>query len=136
MEQYSIDYLVDKLYIDLNNCTSPNKKIAIERPIITSANKRTFFSNFRAICNKINRKEEDVRLFFEKELNTDVNINQEGCLVITGLFKLQGMTKILSNYIKDFCMCKECNCCDTELIKENRLTFISCNKCLSKKTLV
>jgi translation initiation factor 2 subunit 2 len=135
MNPYKLDFLIDRAYTELKNCSHSNEKLRIDTPNITSANTRTFFSNFRKICKKLNRKEEEVRFFFEKELNTDVNINQDGCLIISRVFKVQGVTKILSNYIKEYCTCKECNSCDTLLIKENRLTFISCNRCLSKKTL-
>jgi translation initiation factor 2 subunit 2 len=72
-------------------------------------------------------------MFFEKELQTSVSINQDGGLVITGMFKQPGLLKIFTNYIKEYVTCKECNSCDTEIIKENRITYLKCNKCLSKK---
>lgn len=135
MEPFSQEFLIDRLYIELNNCSNPNKKVSLERPEVCIANKKTFFSNFSEICQKLNRKDTDVKKYFEDELKTEVNILQDGGLNIVGIFRQPGIQKILGNYIKDFVACKECNSCDTELIKSNRITFISCNKCKSKKAL-
>lgn len=134
MEQdYTIPYLVDRLYAELKNYNSTNKKLTLNKPDIKSANKRTFITNFKAICAKLNRNSDDVKSYFEKELCTQISINQDGGLVITGVFKQMGIMKVLDSYIKEYVTCKECKSCDTEIIKENRITFLKCNKCLSKK---
>ena len=136
METYTDNFLLDKLYSELESLTTPNKKISIEKPEVSSANKRTFVANFRNICNKLNRKEEDVRTFFETELKTAVTINQDGALVITGNYKQNGIMTILTNYMKEYVICKQCSSCDTELIKENKILFLTCNKCLSNHAIV
>jgi translation initiation factor 2 subunit 2 len=133
MEPYNSKFLVDKLYIELSRSAASNRKLILEKPEISSANKKTFISNFKAICTKLNRKVDDARDYFEKELCTTVTVNQEGSLVITGVYKQVGIMKVLDSYIKKYVTCKECSSCDTEIIKENRLTFLKCNKCLSKK---
>ena len=79
------------------------------------ANKKTYIANFRAICNKLNRTEDEVKLFFEKELATVISINNNGSLIITGIYKQQGILKILNNYILEFVTCKECKSCDTNV---------------------
>lgn len=137
MNVYSDTYLVDKLYSELEAIGNDSKikKIALEKPEVTSANKKTFISNFRMICLKLNREEADVKLFFEKELNTTVTINQDGGLVITGFYKQNGIMTILTNYIKEYVMCKQCNSCDTYIIKEKKITYLKCNKCLSSFSL-
>jgi len=136
MNTYSDTYLIDKLYAELDDIGSNSKKIAIDRPDVSSANKRTFLKNFRNICLKLNRDEEDVRAFFEKELKTAVTINQDGAMVITGMYKQNGITTILTNYINEFIMCKQCKSCDTNLIKEKKILYLNCNKCLSRHSLI
>lgn len=130
---YTTTYLVDKLYMELKNYNSTNKKLTLNKPDIKSANKRTYISNFRTLCTKLNRDIDDVKTYFEKELCTTITINQDGALVITGMFKQIGIMKVLDSYIKEYVTCKECKSCDTEIIKENRITFLKCGKCLSKK---
>jgi len=136
MEPYNTKFLIDRLYIELGKYSAPNKKLVLEKPEISSANKKTFIANFKVICAKLNRKSEDVREYFEKELCTTVTTNQDGALVITGVYKQQGVMKILGEYIKKYVTCKECSSCDTEIIKENRIVFLKCGKCLSKKAFV
>lgn len=128
--------LLDRLYDELAKKTTPsNNKLTIDAPIVACANKRTYVSNFAIICNKLNRKESDILQYFTEELNTAISIDQNGCLIICGIFKQAGIQKIFGNYIKEYIICKECHSYNTELIKENRITFLSCNKCLSKKAL-
>lgn len=133
MELYTTEYLVERLYTELKNHTNANKKLMLNKPDIKSANKRTFITNFKDICGRLNRNIDDVKNHFEKELCTTVTINQDGGLVITGVFKQAGVMKVLDTYIKDYVTCKECKSCDTVIVKENRITFLKCNKCLSKK---
>lgn len=133
---YKVEYLIDRIYNELEVHLNSSKKISIEKPQVSIANKKTFIANFRNICTKLKRKEEDVRLFFEKELNTTVTINQDGALIITGMYKQPGIINVMTNYIKEYVTCKECGSCDTELIKENRILFVKCNRCLSKKALI
>lgn len=138
MANYTITFLIDKLYSELNEINaydSKNKKLVLNRPIIKSANKRTFISNFKEICNSLNRNIDDVKTYFEKELATTVTINQDGGLVITGMYKQNGVMKIMESYIQTYVMCKECKTYSTDIVKENRITFMKCNRCYSKKTL-
>jgi len=135
MEPYSDNFLTEKLYSELETLVTPTKKISIEKPEVSNANKRTFIANFKNICNKLNRKEDEVRLFFEEELKTTVTINQDGALIITGNYKQNGIMTVLTNYMKEYVICKQCNSCDTGLIKESKITFLICSKCLSKYAL-
>lgn len=136
MELYNTKFLLDRLYIELGDHLNSNKKLSIDKPEIASANKKTYINNFKIICSRINRSIDEVKNYFDKELNTPTSINQDGALVITGIFKQNGIIKVLGNYIKEYVTCKECFSCDTEIIKENRITFLKCNKCLSKKSLI
>ena len=136
MEQYNTKFLVDRLYTELGNQLSSSKKLVLDRPEINSANKKTYIGNFKEICNKLNRKMDDVKAYFESELRAPCNLSQDGTLVITKVFKQVQVSKVLSSYIKDCVTCKECNSCDTDIIKENRITFLKCNKCKSKKAFI
>ena len=136
MSTYSIDHLVDRLYDELDSQEKESKsKLSLPAPEVTSANKKTFIKNFTGICSKINRKDDDVKAFFEEELKASCSIDANGMLIIQGLFRELGIKKILSNYVKSFVLCKECASGATEIIKENRITFMNCKSCLSKKAL-
>lgn len=131
---YSGKELLDRLYTELANRTN-GAVMTIPKPEVSSANKKSFIANFRTICNKLNRPEQEVKKYFIDELKTDISISQSGALIITGRYELRQITKMFSNYIKEYITCKECSSCNTEIIKENRITFIVCKKCLAKKAL-
>lgn len=135
-QEYSIEFLTDRLYDELNSLTANNKKLIIEKPIVKAMNKKTYILNFTSICSKINRQTNDIKQYFEKEMSAPTSINGQGGLVITGMFKEIHILKVFSRYIEDFVKCKECSSCDTELIKENRIVFNNCGKCKSKKALI
>lgn len=138
MANYTTTFLIDKLYSELDEINShdlKSQKLILSRPIIKSANKRTFISNFKEICKSLNRNIDEVKIYFEKELATTVTINQDGGLVITGLYKQNGVMKVMESYIQTYVICKECKAYNTDMVKENRITFMKCNICYSKKAL-
>lgn len=130
---YTVEELVDRLYDELNGIYKNSKKVILDRPDVKAQNKKTFISNFTEICCKLNRPTNDVKKYFETEMHVVTSINGQGGLVITGMFKEPQIMKIFTNYIKDYVKCKECNSCDTEIIKQDRITYNNCNKCKSKK---
>jgi translation initiation factor 2 subunit 2 len=136
METYSDQFLLDKLYEELEAFSPSIKKLSIERPEVTSANKKTFVVNFRNICSKLNRTEAEIKQFFENELKTTVTINMDGALVITGNYKQNGIMSILTSYLKEFVICRQCSSCDTILKKENKIMFLVCSKCLSEHAIM
>ena len=133
---YDLDYLLDRTYEELEQTMNKKTKATIPKPDVSSANKRTFISNFRNICAKLNRNEIDIKNFYDVELRTKSSIDKEGNLIIHGMFQPKGIQKILLGYIKSFIVCPECNATDTLLNKENRINFLTCNICLSKKALI
>ncbi|ARF09704.1 translation initiation factor 2 subunit beta [Indivirus ILV1] len=135
LQTYSVEFLADRLYDELLNQNVNNKKLIIEKPIVKSLNKKTFILNFTSICSKINRPTLDVKQYFEREMSTSISINAQGSLVITGTFKEINILKVFSSYIENFVKCTECGSCETEIIKENRITYNNCKKCKSKKAL-
>ena len=133
---YHVNELVDRLYKELENQQTNNQKVILEKPIVKTANKRTCIVNFSAICSKLNRNILDVKQYFEKEMNVVSTINIQGSLIITGMFRENNIITVFSSYIKDFVKCRECNSCETVIVKENRITYNCCNKCKSRKALI
>lgn len=134
---YDTIYLIDRLYEQLNQNSelSNKKKISLVRPEVSSANKKTYIKNFKEMCQRLNREMSEVQKFFEDELIAKSSIDAKGALIISGMFKQNGIQKILLNYIKQFVICKECGNGETALLKENRILFLDCKKCLSKKAI-
>lgn len=131
-----MEQLLDRLYEKLDQCQNNTNKLYITRLKVSSANRKTFIQKFEEMCTKLNRPVNDVKQFFEEELSTSTTIDSSGNMIVTGLFKQEGVDKILSNYIKQYVQCSECKSCNTVINKESKITFINCSKCLSKKALL
>lgn len=132
MEPYSVEFLVDKFYDEYNQ---DSQKLAVPKPTVMIQNKKTCIVNFKNICDRINRTNDHVKNYFDEELANTSSINSNGGLVINGIFKEHKIMTILEGYIKKFLMCSQCKNLDTQLIKENRLNFMKCNTCFSKKVV-
>ena len=135
MTPYNTEELIDKFYNELELKTGKVVKLSVDRPVIKCLNKKTFLSNFRTICKQLKRDESSILKFFSEELRTIISIDQNGGMVIDKLFKQNGIEKVLNSYIKEYVICSECKFGDTIIKKENRITFIECQKCFSKKPI-
>lgn len=136
MTEYDYKIYIDRLYDKLQIYNDgASKKLSLPKPVVTAANKKTHVSNFRLLCTKLNRDELDVSKYIEQELSTQSSIDGSGGLKLNGIFRLLGIQKILTNYIDSYIHCKECSGYVTDILKENRITYIKCKICLSKKAI-
>ncbi len=136
MTDYDYKVFVDRLYDKLELFKDgTSKKLSLPKPVVNIANKKTVVANFRILCTKLNRDELEVSKFIEQELSTQSSVDGTGGLKLSGIFRLMGIQKIIARYIESFIHCKECNGYATDLLKENRITYVKCKICLSKKAI-
>jgi translation initiation factor 2 subunit 2 len=96
--------------------------------------KKTILTNFFQIVSYIRRKPEHFQKFMLKELA--VSGQKEGDrLVLNMKVPSAKINQKMEQYVKEFVLCKECKKPDTELIKEDRLTFIHCLACGAKHSV-
>jgi len=112
----------------------PDKTLSKERFEPPRANisiqgTKTIIANFDAVCQKLRREPKMVSKYLGKELAVPVSI--EGSrLVLHGKISERQVNERLSNYIKYFVMCKECNRPDTKIISgEHGFSFLVCEAC-------
>lgn len=96
--------------------------------------KKTILTNFLQIASHIRRKPEHFQKFILRELATSGNIERDRLILNNKVSSAKINTKI-EDYVKEFVLCKECKKPDTELIKEDRLTFIHCLACGAKHSV-
>lgn len=95
------------------------------------AGKKTILTNFFQIASYIRRDPLHFRIFLLKELATSGQIEGER-LVLNNKISSVKINEKIEVYVKEFVICKECGKPDTELKKEDRLTFIHCLACGAK----
>ncbi len=137
-EQYIIH--LGKIYAKLG---TENKIIEKEKEKISPIQhsiqgKKTFWINFIKMCSQIKRNPELVSDFFTTELQKSATINQQGSLIIQGVYKYSQLQRLLINFIKEYIECNSCKGSETKLERNsvNKLYFIKCNICLSERSVV
>ncbi|KAH8928645.1 hypothetical protein BT69DRAFT_1212529 [Atractiella rhizophila] len=116
--------------------TTGAKKYTLAPPQVQKeGNKRSIFTNVGEICRKMHRSPEHVIQFLFAELGTTGSVDGNGSLVIKGRFQGKQIENVLRRYILEYVTCKICKSPDTLLEKDNRLFFVSCQTCNSRRSV-
>ncbi|KAF3932029.1 hypothetical protein ABW20_dc0104122 [Dactylellina cionopaga] len=103
--------------------------------VVREGNKKSIFVNLPEIARKMKRNPDHVIQFIFAELGTNGSVDGAGRLVIKGRFQQKQLESVLRRYIIEYLTCGTCKSPNTALNKENRLFFVSCNICGSKKSV-
>lgn len=98
-------------------------------------NKKTLFANVKEISERMHRPTEHVIQFLFAELGTSGSVDGTNRLVIKGRFQQKQIETVLRRYIMEYVTCKTCKSVNTKLTKENRLYFLDCNSCGSRRSV-
>lgn len=117
--------------------SSGGKSFKIPPPqCLREGNKKTIFANIADICKRMKRTDEHVTQFIFAELGTTGSVDGNRRLVIKGKFLQKQIENVLRRYIVEYVSCRTCRSPDTELLRgENRLLFIECNSCASRRSV-
>ena len=154
---YTYSELLSRFYASLHASnpsllTSTGKRYTIAPPSIhREGNKKSIFANISDICKRMHRQPEHVIQYLFAELGTTGSVDGSGRLVIRGRFQQKQIENVLRRYIgksifallKDYKLiqaveyvtCKTCKSPDTLLTKENRIFFMSCESCGSRRSV-
>ncbi|KAG8891821.1 hypothetical protein FRC01_014499 [Tulasnella sp. 417] len=112
------------------------KRYTIVPPSIhREGNKKTIFANVSEICKRMHREPDHVIQFLFAELGTNGTVDGSQRLVIKGRFQQKQIETVLRRYIVEYVTCKICKSPDTLLSKENRLYFMTCQSCGSRRSV-
>ncbi|KAJ7940677.1 translation initiation factor [Mycena leptocephala] len=116
--------------------SSAGKRYTIAPPSIhREGTKKSIFANVTDICKKMHRQPEHVIQFLFSEMGTTGSVDGAGQLVIKGRFQQKQVENVLRRYIVEYVTCKTCKSPDTLLTKENRIFFMSCESCGSRRSV-
>lgn len=138
----SYDLLLNRFFTLLaqknpDHASSGSRSYKIPPPqCLREGNKKTIFANIAEICKRMKRTDEHVTSYLFAELGTSGSVDGSRRLVIKGRFQQKQIENVLRRYIMEYVTCKTCRSPDTELNKgENRLYFITCNSCGSRRSV-
>lgn len=125
--------LLDKAYAEVKQVTAGSR---FEIPKVEGhiEGKKTIITNFYQISDYLRRNSEHFQKFILKELATSGQ--REGDrLVLNNKVPSAKINQKIEQYTKEFVLCKECGKPDTELTKEDRITFLHCLACGAKHSI-
>jgi len=139
---YNYQELLTRFYAALHAAnpsllsSSSKKRYTIAPPqIFREGNKKSIFANVTDICRKMHRQPEHVISFLFAEMGTTGSVDGAGRLVIKGRFQQKQIENVLRRYMVEYVTCKTCKSPDTLLTKENRIFFMACESCGSRRSV-
>ncbi|VVT45060.1 uncharacterized protein SAPINGB_P000624 [Magnusiomyces paraingens] len=113
----------------------PDQKYKIPPPEVKRDGKKTLFVNIKEISDRLHRPTDHVTSFLYAELGTTGSVDGSNRLVIKGRYQQKQIETVLRKYIVEYVTCKTCKSINTVLKKENRLFFLDCNSCGSRRSV-
>jgi len=139
---YTYQELLTRFYASLHAAnpsllsSSSKKRYTIAPPqLFREGNKKSIFANVTDICKKMHRQPEHVIQYLFAEMGTTGSVDGAGRLVIKGRFQQKQIENVLRRYMVEYVTCKTCKSPDTLLTKENRIFFMACESCGSRRSV-
>ncbi len=126
--------LLEEAYKKVKQTESSEERFEIPEVEGHFEGKKTIITNFSQISSYIGRSPEQFQKFILRELAASGQ--KEGDRLVLNMKVLRPkINEKINKYIDEFVFCKECKKPDTELKKENRITFIHCLACGAKHSV-
>jgi len=126
--------LLDEAYKKVKQIKISNGRFEIPKIEGHFEGRKTILTNFFQIASYIRRKPEHFQKFMLRELAASGQ-KEGNRLVLNIKVPSTKINQKIEQYVKEFVLCKECKKPDTELIKEDRLSFIHCLACGAKHSV-
>ena len=128
------EQLLDEAYSKVKSVSGSGERFKIPKIEGHIEGKKTILTNFFQIASHIRRNPEHFQKFLLRELAASGQ--REGDrLVLNIKVPSAKINQKIEDYVKEFVLCKECKNPDTELIKEDRLSFLHCLACGAKHSV-
>ena len=96
--------------------------------------KKTILTNFLQIASYLRRTPEHLQKFLLRELATQGQMEGDR-LVLNNKVPSTKINQKIEEYTTEFVLCRECGKPDTEIKKEDRLSFVHCLACGAKHSV-
>jgi len=134
---YTYHELLSRVFsiLEEQNLVCQKQSYKIVPPVVQREGRKTVFCNVKDIATRMKRPCEHLIQFLFAELCTQGSLDGNQRLVIKGKFQPNQIETILKRYIAEYVMCKTCKSAESVLQKENRLYFVTCQSCGSKRSV-
>ncbi len=128
------EQLLNKLYKEVKVTETSTERFEIPKVTGHIEGTKTIITNFSQIAGMIRRPQEHFLKFLLKELATPGKVDGER-LILQRKLSSKFINEKIERYVNEFVICPECKKPDTELMHENRITFIHCLACGAKNSV-
>jgi len=132
MDNY--EKLLEGAYKNIKKVDSNGERFEIPKVEGRFEGKKTILTNFSQIVSHIRRKPEHFQKFLLKELAASGQVEGDRLILNIKVPRAKIDSKI-QQYVKEFVLCKECGKPDTEIIKQDRMSFVHCMACGAKHSI-
>ena len=131
-----MDYreLLERARSQLPEDVSEHKRFEVPRPRCHVIGMRTILTNFKEICEALNREPRHVLKFFSGEMATAATM-QRNRAIFQGKFDYSTFERLIQRYIKEFVVCPVCTRPDTKIVKDKRFLFLVCEACGARSSI-
>ena len=126
--------LLDEAYNKVKQIDTLKNRFEIPKVEGHFQGRKTIITNFAQIVSHLRRNSEHFQKFLLKELAASGNRDGDR-LVLNNKIPSAKINPKIEQYAREFVLCKECGKPDTEIKKEDRLTFIHCLACGAKHSV-
>ncbi len=126
--------LLEQAYKKVKQIGSSSGRFEIPKVEGHFEGRKTILTNFSQIASHLRRKPEHFQKFLLKELAASGQ-QEDDRLVLNIKVSSAKIIQKIEQYVKEFVLCKECKKPDTELTKEDRLSFVKCLACGAKHSV-
>ncbi len=132
MESYEL--LLNEAYKKVKQIEGAGERFEIPKIEGHIEGKKTILTNFLQITSHLRRSVEHFQKFLLKELATQGHLEGDR-LILNNKIPSAKINQKIEEYANEFVLCKECKKPDTEIIKEDRLSFVHCLACGAKHSI-
>ncbi|MCR4368912.1 MAG: translation initiation factor IF-2 subunit beta [archaeon] len=120
--------MLNRLYISLPKKGEASERFELPKLDSNVQGKKTIIKNFSQAAKAVKRSEKHLYKYVTKETATAATI-EDGKLIMNGRFYPELISKLFTNYLKEFVLCHECKKPDTEIVEQNGVKVMKCTAC-------
>ncbi|KAM7523999.1 hypothetical protein LguiA_013901 [Lonicera macranthoides] len=138
---YEYDELLGRvadLLLENNPELAGDRRRIVLRPpeVLREGTKKTIFTNFMGLCRTLPRVRVDHYMaFMLAELGTSGSLDADQRLVVKGRFTPKYFEGIQRKFVNQYVVCDACRSPDTILSTEDRIFFLICETCGSRRSV-
>jgi translation initiation factor 2 subunit 2 len=129
MDEY--EKMLEEAYKNVKQTSSTGERFETPKIEGSFEGRKTILTNFFQIANQLRREPEHLLKFLTKELATQA-VKEQDKIILNKKVSSKIINPKIEQYVKDFVLCKECKKPDTQIVKDERQTYLHCLACGAK----